>query len=154
MDEGTGTAADRAEALFRGGYSCSQAVLMTFAETAGLEPATAARVASAFGGGMARHGWTCGALTGALMVIGLRLGNASATDTASKDEAYARVTALVDRFREAHGATECRRLIGCDLGDPVERQAASDAGVFLNVCPQFVRTAATLLAETLPTPAA
>jgi len=153
MDEVTETAADRAEALFREGYSCSQAVLMTFAATAGLDPSTAARVASTFGGGMARHGWTCGALTGALMVVGLRLGSASATDTAARDEAYARVKALVDRFRDTHGATECRHLIGCDLADPAERQAASDAGVFLNVCPQFVRTAARLLAETLPPPA-
>ena len=147
-------AVDRAEALFREGFSCSQAVLMAFAPGLGMEKRQAALVASAFGGGIARHGWTCGALTGALMAVGLHAGHTSAQDTATKDELYARVQALVARFEERHGSTACRQLTGADMLDPVDRQAASDRGVFKTLCPELVRTAATLVAETLAAPAA
>jgi len=142
-------AVDRAEALFREGFSCSQAVLMAFAPSGGMDATQAALVASAFGGGMARHGWTCGALTGAMMALGLRAGYASAQDAASKDELYARVQTLVAAFETQHGATACRQLVGANMIDPAERQAASDRGVFKTLCPELVRTAATLTAETL-----
>ena len=145
-------AVDRAEALFREGFSCSQSVLMAFAPRLGMHETQAALVASAFGGGMARHGWTCGAVTGALMAIGLHAGHTAAQDDATRDDLYARAQALVARFEERHGATACRQLVGANLLDPVERQAASDRGVFTTFCPQLVRTAATLVAEELAVP--
>jgi C_GCAxxG_C_C family probable redox protein len=145
-------AVDRAEALFREGFACSQAVLMAFAPGLGLHRQQAALVASAFGGGMARHGWTCGALTGALMAIGLHAGHATAEDAATKDDLYARAQVLVARFEERHGATACRQLVGANMLDPIERQAASDRGVFTTLCPQLVRTAASLVAEELAVP--
>jgi C_GCAxxG_C_C family probable redox protein len=146
-------AVDRAEALFREGFSCSQAVLMAFAPGLGMNETQAALVASAFGGGMARHGWTCGALTGAMMALGLHAGHASAQDTATKDALYARAQVLVARFEERHGATACRQLVGANMLDPVERQAASDRGVFKTLCPELVRTAAALVAGELEVPA-
>ena len=142
-------AVDRAEALFREGFSCSQAVLMAFAPSGGMNDTQAALVASAFGGGMARHGWTCGALTGAMMALGLRAGYTTAQDVAAKDALYAKVQALVAGFEARHGATACRQLVGANMLDPAERQAASDRGVFKTLCPELVRTAATLTAETL-----
>jgi C_GCAxxG_C_C family probable redox protein len=142
-------AVDRAESLFREGFACSQAVLMAFAPGLGLDERQAALVASAFGGGMARHGWTCGALTGALMALGLHRGHTAAEDTATKDALYARVQALVARFEAQHGSTACRQLTGANMLDAAERQAASDRGVFTTLCPQLVRTAATLVAEEL-----
>jgi len=143
---------DRAEALFLEGYACSQAVVMAFASRLGMADEVAAGAASAFGGGMARNGWTCGALTGALIAIGLHAGNRTAEAVARKDDAYLRVNALLARFAEEHGATDCRTLTGCNLLDPAARQAASDAGVFRTVCPGLVRTAATFVAETLESP--
>jgi C_GCAxxG_C_C family probable redox protein len=122
---------------------------MAFAPGLGMEERQAALVASAFGGGMARHGWTCGALTGALMVLGLHGGHTAAEDAATKDALYARVQALVARFEERHGAAACRQLTGVNMLDPTERQAASDRGVFTTLCPQLVRTAATLVTEEL-----
>lgn len=145
-------AVDRAEVLFREGFACSQAVLMAFAPGLGMDQRQAALVASAFGGGMARHGWTCGALTGALMAIGLHAGHAAAEDAATKDNLYARAQGLVVRFEERHGATACRQLVGANMMDPLERQAASDRGVFTTLCPQLVRTAAALVAEELAVP--
>ena len=152
LNDPTAAAVDRAESLFREGFSCSQAVFMAFAPGLGMAERQAALVASAFGGGMARHGWTCGALTGALMALGLHGGHTAAADSATKDALYVRVQALVARFEERHGTTACRQLIGANMLDPVERQAATDRGVFKTLCPELVRTAATLVAETLAVP--
>lgn len=145
----TSEAAARAEALFLEGYACSQAVLLAYARQLGLADDVAAGVASAFGGGMARNGWTCGALTGALMAIGVRAGNRAADDVTRKEDAYARANTLLARFVQEHGATECRALLRLDISDPAQRQAASDAGLFKTLCPRFVRSAAALLADGL-----
>lgn len=145
-------AIERAEELFAEGYSCSQAVLLAFAGRLGVDAGVAARVAAPFGGGMARHGWTCGAVTGAMLAIGLHAGNEAASQGPQKDDTYARVRTLVTRFRAQHGATDCRRLLGFDLGDPAQREAASQAGVFKTRCPHFVRTAAMLTGEALDAP--
>ena len=51
-------------------YNCCQAVLVTFADRLGLTPEQANALGAHFGSGM-RHGSTCGAVSGALMVLGL-----------------------------------------------------------------------------------
>jgi hypothetical protein len=55
----------------------------------------------------------------------------------------------VARFEERNGATACRQLVGANMLDPVERQSASDGGIFTTLCPQLVRTAAALVSEAL-----
>ncbi len=79
-------------------YNCCQAVLIPFANKLGLSEEQANDLGAHFGSGM-RHGATCGALTGALMVAGL----------AGKDAAAA--TRMIKEFREANGSTDCRDLL-------------------------------------------
>ena len=138
---------DTAVSLFSEGFTCSQAVLLAFAPRLGLDPVVAARIASPFGGGIARQGRVCGAITGALMVVGLHAGNATADDRAAKEAAYEKIRTLMAHFAEMHGTTECRQLIGHDLSTPDGYLAATEAGVFRTRCPGFVRTAATLAGE-------
>ena len=69
MDHG-----EKAVKLFESGYNCAQAVAAAFADVTGLEEKQAARMASAFGGGMGRLREVCGAVTGAAVVLGLRHG--------------------------------------------------------------------------------
>jgi C_GCAxxG_C_C family probable redox protein len=147
VDENDARVVARAEELFRSGYLCSQSILLAFAASAGLDEQTAARIASTLGAGMARQGWTCGALTGAFLVLGLHCGHSTPAEAGTKEDLFARARALAERFRERHGATSCRDLTGCDLLDPAGRQAATDRGVFTKRCPGFVRTAAGLAAD-------
>lgn len=143
--------ADAAISLFARGFNCSQSVLLAFAPRFGMEGGVAARLASPFGGGLARQGHVCGAITGAVMVLGLHAGNAAADDAASKEAAYAKVRALMARFTAAHGSTECRQLTGHDLGTPEGYAAATEARVFTERCPAYVRAAAELVREVLTT---
>jgi C_GCAxxG_C_C family probable redox protein len=59
---------------FEQGYSCSQSILSAFASQFGLAEEFAIKISSPFGGGIARQGETCGAVTGALMVLALEFG--------------------------------------------------------------------------------
>jgi C_GCAxxG_C_C family probable redox protein len=138
---------DTAVALFSDGYSCSQAVLAAFARDLGLEHEAALKLASAFGGGIGRRGDVCGAVSGALMALGLALGH-SGNDDASKDATVELVRSFLERFEAAHGSVTCRTLIG-HSDSPEGRQKARDAGVFQSICPALVADAARLVSSVL-----
>jgi C_GCAxxG_C_C family probable redox protein len=138
-----------AVAAFKEGYSCSQAILVAHAEALGLPRQTALRIASGFGGGMGRLAETCGAVTGSVMVLGLRYGGVAAADREAKEQTYARVQEFVSRFQARCGATTCRKLLGCDISTPEGLQQAQDQGLTVTLCPQFVLAAAEVLEELL-----
>lgn len=117
-----------------------------FASEFGLPDETALQIAAPFGGGMARSGGTCGAVTGGLMVIGLKAGN---TTPDGKDETYALARKFMCRFEERHGALLCRELINCDMTTPEGLQQAKEKGVFTTICPSLVRDSAEILASLL-----
>jgi C_GCAxxG_C_C family probable redox protein len=115
----------------------------------GLDREHALRVAGAFGGGMARMGETCGAVTGAFMVIGLKYGKTKAEDDTARDRTYELVDEFVTRFKDRHGSIICKELLGYDLSNPQEREAAKEKGLFDTLCPQLVRHATEILEEIL-----
>lgn len=131
-----------AEEHFAAGRNCAQAVLSAFAAQGGIAEETALRMVAPFGGGIARRGETCGAVSGALMAIGLLRGGA---DAASKDEAYRLAREFLRAFEEQHGSLLCRDLIGYDLSTPEGMQAARDANTSTRVCPAFVTSAAEIV---------
>ena len=139
------TRADRALALFIEGFSCSQAVVAAFADDFSLPRETALRIAQPFGGGIARTGDWCGAVTGALMVIGLKYGRVRADDAAAKDKTYALVREFVRRFRERHGALRCNDLLGCDIATPEGDKAIADGRLHETICHGLVRDAVEIL---------
>jgi len=136
---------EQAVACFQEGFSCSQAVLSTFAPQLGLDLDLALKVSGAFGAGMGRMGETCGAVTGAFMVIGLLHGRTRAEDQETKEKAYALVAELADQFRQRNGSLACRDLLGCDLGTPEGQQVAHDHGLSATRCVKFVRDAAEIV---------
>lgn len=141
--------AECAASYFGEGFNCSQSVLSAYAPQLGLSPETALRIASAFGGGMARMGEVCGAVTGALMVIGLKHGYTKAEDREIKEEAYRLVNEFARLFRERNGSIVCRELIGCDIGTPEGLKYARDNDLFNTHCLKFVRDAVEIVAEIL-----
>jgi len=139
------TSAQRAVRSFESGFSCSQAVFAAFSETLGLEQTKALKIAQPFGGGIAGMGSTCGAVSGALLVIGLKHGRFRPEDLAAKEKTYGLVREFIKRFQERHGSTICRELIGVDLGTPEGHEEARRRGVFSERCPLFISQAAEIL---------
>lgn len=138
---------NRAVAVFKEGYSCSQAILSTYGLQLGLEREVALKVACAFGGGMGRMGKTCGAVTGALMVIGLKCGLVEVTDQKAKETTYVLVREFMKRFIARNGSVECKVLLGCDLSTPEGIRYAKDKNVVSTICPKLVQQAAEILED-------
>ncbi|MFZ5910389.1 MAG: C-GCAxxG-C-C family protein [Chloroflexota bacterium] len=141
MTDPTQIAADR----FDQGLNCSQAVLSTFAAQTGLPEEVLLKLASPFGGGIAHQGQTCGAVTGALLAMGLLRGNATPE---GKDETYRLAEAFVEQFKERHKTILCRELIGYDVHVPEELQEAREQNIFHTICPALVKDAV-LLVDTI-----
>jgi C_GCAxxG_C_C family probable redox protein len=128
---------EKAVALHLQGFNCAQAVFATLAEQLGFDPALALKIASPFGGGIGRTGETCGAISGALMALGLQAGF-SAPDPQAKDHVYALTRAYMHRFQEQYGALDCKILIDADLSTPAGLQKAREQNVFQNKCTHFI----------------
>jgi C_GCAxxG_C_C family probable redox protein len=93
--------------------NCAQAILATYGPQIGLQKIDydlCMKVAAAFGGGINLTGNVCGAITGALMVLGLKYGE-------SFHEVILISNQLMDEFRDIHGSIICSELIGYDLTD-------------------------------------
>jgi len=95
---------DKAEALFRGGCNCAQAVFAAFADEFGLDEELAKRISCGLGGGVGRMREVCGAVSAAAMVLGMRHGP-------DKAKAYPEIQAFCARFKEQTGSVVCRELL-------------------------------------------
>jgi C_GCAxxG_C_C family probable redox protein len=140
---------ERAVSCFNEGFMCSQAVLSTYGGQFGLDRETALKVSAAFGGGMGRMGETCGAVTGAFMVLGLKYGRTAVQDTRSHEETNRLVKEFVDRFKSLNGSIVCKELLGCDLSTAGGLEIFAEKKLRDALCPKFVRDAAEIVEQLL-----
>lgn len=138
---------DQAVNCFKEGLLCSQAILLTYGPQFDIDPDSALRVSRSFGSGMARMCETCGAVSGAYMVLGLSCRDAD--EKAAKEKSYALCRELAKRFKEANGSTNCAQLLQCDIGTP-EGQAQFRQENLVECCRSYVRCSAEILEQLLP----
>lgn len=98
------------------GYNCCQAVACVFCEEMGLEEETVFKMAEGFGAGMADMQGTCGALSGAAMVIGSKNSTANLEKPNSKPATMKVTRELMAKFRDKNGSTICKELKGIETG--------------------------------------
>jgi C_GCAxxG_C_C family probable redox protein len=140
---------DVAVELFRNGCACSQAVLGAYGPRYGLDESQAVRIAAGFAGGM-RFAGTCGAVTGAFMVLGLAHGGEACRTGEGRQAVFGAVTAFTERFRARNHGLACRDLLGCDISTPDGLRMAQEADLFHTKCVDFVRDAAAAVESLLP----
>ena len=105
----------RAEALFREGYNCAQSVFLAFAtEDNSLTREQAAKLSSAFGGGLSGLRTVCGTLSGAAMAYGMLRGYTDPKDKDGKRAEYEAVREMAEEFEKINGSFICRELLGLD----------------------------------------
>lgn len=107
----------------RCGLNCAQAVLCAYADLAGIDEETAIRLAAPFGAGMGNMEGTCGAITGAGLVLGL----------VSQGPATKQMRQIMNKFQERNGATQCKLLKGVGTGKVLREcsDCVADAAEFL-----------------------
>jgi C_GCAxxG_C_C family probable redox protein len=129
--------------LFSRNYNCAQSVYAACATGDGLSEAQRLALAAPFGGGIARQGEICGALTGAMLALGEVEGKAMAADPVTgRNALYERARELTEAFRKAHGAILCRELTGCALDTEAGQRAFKERGLHQNLCTKLVAFAA------------
>lgn len=138
--------AEKAVEYYSNNFNCSQGVFTAFATELGIDEKLALRLATNFGGG-ARKGELCGAVSGALMVLGLRCGHCESDDLDGKAKAYKISEEFMNRFIEKNGSVVCRELLGYDLTKPEDMQIIKDQNLFRTICPNMVKSAADILDE-------
>ena len=116
----------KAAELFLSGYNCAQAMAVAFCDVTGWTEQEAAKMASAFGGGMGRLREVCGAVSGMLLVLGRLDGYDNPADDTEKKRLYSRVQELAKEFREENGSIICRELLENPPSDPNPTPRTSD----------------------------
>ena len=136
----------QAAELFLSGYNCAQAVAVAFHEELGLTEQQAARMVSAFGGGMGRMREVCGAVSGMLFVLGSLYGYDTPGDDVRKKELYSRVQALAAGFRAENGSIICREILKNPPTDPTPSPRTAEYYA-QRPCARMVLTAARLMEQ-------
>ncbi|NHJ31492.1 MAG: C_GCAxxG_C_C family protein [Asgard group archaeon] len=128
-------------------HNCCQAVLRTVLEEKGLMFGEAVFIGSGFGGGIIGRGEICGAVSGAVMAIGI-LAKTLNSDLAEHKKATREITGIFyERFEGIYGHSTCNGLIGIDKNDPEAKKKASEAGIYRENCPKFVKSAVSIVLD-------
>ncbi|OPY35520.1 MAG: putative redox-active protein (C_GCAxxG_C_C) [Methanoregula sp. PtaU1.Bin051] len=143
------TRADDAHRSFLKKFTCSAAVFSAFSQELGLDVDTAKKIACGFGAGISKTGNICGAVSGAIMVIGLKYGKSQEGDDAATEKTRALTRQFITEFSEKNGSVNCTNLLGYDLSEPQAYQAAQESGLFIEKCPLLVRDAVDILEKIL-----
>jgi C_GCAxxG_C_C family probable redox protein len=129
-----------------GELNCAQAMLSVYGAGFGLDNETAVKLASCFGAGMGRMGETCGAVTGAFMVLGLTY---DSKDQKARDKAYALVKKFRDKFVVRNGSIRCKDLLGYDINTEEGMKMIKEKKLTAAICPKIDQDAAEILEEIL-----
>lgn len=133
-----------AAARFGEGFTCATSVLTAFCEDYDLDTDIASQLSCGLGGGCGLGG-ICGAASGAILVVGLKYGQYSSADKASKTNCKAHRGEFMERFKQAHNAVDCRDLLGLDIADEEAYAAAADR--IKRVCTVLIKSAVEILEE-------
>ena len=144
---------DKAEALFKEGYNCSQSVLGAFADVFNMDEELAFKISSSFGAGMGRMREVCGAVSGMFMVIGLISGATEGKDVEAKKANYDFVQEAAEKFKEQSGGSIiCKELLGLTQQKEFTEtspEQRNDGYYKERPCVELVREAAGILEEYL-----
>lgn len=130
------------------GYNCAQSILYAFRGESGLPEETVLKISSGLGAGMGRKGEVCGAVTGGILVLGMRHGWVANDDRTARETTYAKTQELMSQFALKHGSCICRDLLkGCDLTTE-EGQRSFEGGDYLAaICSKCVQSVVEILEQ-------
>jgi len=125
-------------------------VLYAFREEGDLSAETALKIACGLGAGMARKEEVCGAVTGGILVLGMRHGRGSKDDRSAQERTYAKTRELMDRFSEKHGTVICRKLLnGCELTTEEGQKYFKENDLLNKLCVPCVQSIVVILESIL-----
>ncbi|MGI6010689.1 MAG: C-GCAxxG-C-C family protein [Ruminococcus sp.] len=119
------------------GYNCAQAVACTYCDLVGMDEKTMFKVTEGFGSGMANMHGTCGAVSGACALAGMKVSSGNLQSPDSKGKTYQAVKQIVEEFEQQNGSVICKDLKGVETGK------------VLRSCPDCIKDAARIAEKIL-----
>lgn len=138
---------EKASLVFNMGFNCAQSVLFSHGKAFFKNDEDALKLASGFGGGICGRGQTCGAVTGALMVLGLHFGYSSVDNPAEKEQVSRVTNEFLDEFENRFEGLNCGQLLGVDIGASEGRDSARENNLFDKICQQLIDGASEILED-------
>jgi C_GCAxxG_C_C family probable redox protein len=138
----------RIKEKLKNGFNCAQIVAVVFSDKVNKDEKTILAATAGFGAGIGRQAMTCGALSGAVVIIGLAKGQTEANDKIAKEATYASVRDLFSQFNKVHGSSSCKELLGCDIST-TEGFAIHSKGCNTEKCESFIKTSIEILSKIL-----
>ena len=130
-------------------FNCAQSVVSEFARELGIDIDTARRISCGLGSGMAKTGNMCGAVTGGMLVLGLKYGMTDPDSTQDKEKTYEKVASLLEKIEVVHGSSNCVDLMGVDIATPDGQQEAKEKELSEKICSKVVRDVTQILEDLL-----
>jgi len=129
-------------------FNCAQSVLLAFGDKTGLDEKTARAIAGGMGGGVGGcKEEICGALSGAVLALGMLLPHVEEDDQAAKERIYGTVSEFRRRFTERFGYCRCGDLLNNEASE-ADRKWADEIGAE-RVCPVFIMETVRMLEDYL-----
>jgi C_GCAxxG_C_C family probable redox protein len=140
--------AEKAVKLFDSGFNCAEAVLFALSQEFNQESSLIPRIATGFGAGVGRSGQICGALSGAVMAMGLLKGcDKGEEEREKRNAAYENVQRVIKDFEKEFGSSKCIMLTQCDLQTEEGQKKYRCEELRRNLCPKLVGWCADYVAE-------
>jgi len=127
----------KASELYNGGLYCSQAVLGAYCEKYGVDKNLAYKISFGLNSGC-RCADVCGAVSGAVLVIGLKYGDDKTVGNMKMEE-------YIKAFKEKNSSILCRDLLACDISTPDGKEKAVAENLFKTRCVDMVVSAVQIL---------
>ncbi|MBR3598319.1 MAG: C_GCAxxG_C_C family protein [Lachnospiraceae bacterium] len=102
--------------LHNKGYNCAQSVACTYCDLVGVDEVTMFKMTEGLGLGMGGMEGTCGALTGACVLAGMKNSSGNIDAPNSKVSTYKLSREILESFRIKNGSSACKRLKGIESG--------------------------------------
>lgn len=131
------TKVEIADNMHNSKYNCAQAVVCAFAEEIGMDKEELFCISEGFGFGAGTANGICGALTGAIMLAGLKNSDGNLEAPGTKGNTYKISKELTEKFVEKTGGLICRDLKGLDSGE------------VLCTCPNCIKAGVEVVQEVL-----
>ncbi len=106
---------NQAKAFAEEGFLCSESVLLALSKALNMKSEIIPRIATGFGAGIGRHGEICGALSGAIMGLGIKFGRNHPLETLEGQSAYEYSQRMVNLFNARLGHIRCKDILGLDI---------------------------------------
>jgi C_GCAxxG_C_C family probable redox protein len=137
---------DKAKKYFNGEFNCSQSVFAAYSGKFGIKKNDAYKIAAGFGGGIGRSQETCGAISGAVMVLGCRYFDKSNVKN-SKEVIYNKTAELLRKFKEINNTTRCIELTGVDFSLDTDHKLFNELRIQEVVCSKCIGDVCRILDE-------